>query len=275
MDSIAASRADYGPPVVQSDPESHTILSSSNIAQMESDDENLSRTIDVSSALALAAPPDLSKPFEHPAMYREEVESPTEKGSQDPPEPISESRMIPWRPSFLRVAPLMGIAALTFTVLQAVASYAVLAASNGAEVKNWKYQPTVYLAILTAISNKALAFAAVQGTVVTFWLRALRGTTLGQIQRDWSYGLYVWRAIVSGRHCSLLALACVCATLVAMDGPLLQRASSVRVVVPNSPVTLSVSVSPEIPSYSTGYAYYPLKTKNTCFSSFKTDSFQS
>ena len=66
-------------------------------------------------------------------------------------------------------------------------------ASNGDAVVHWKYQPTVYLAILTAISNKALAFAAVQGTVVTFWTRALQGTTLAQMHRDWSYGLHVVR----------------------------------------------------------------------------------
>jgi hypothetical protein len=120
-------------------------------------------------------------------------------------------------------------------------------------------------------SNKALAFAAIQGTVITFWLRALRGTTLGQMHRDWSYGLYVWQAIVFGRNCSLLALVCVCATIVAMDGPLLQRASSVRSVIPDSPVTLAVSVSPEVPSYFTGHAFYPLRTKDNVYFQFRDD----
>ena len=86
-----------------------------------------------------------------------------------------------WAPSLLRAGPLVGIAALAFGVLQVVASYAVLKASDGDAVPNWRYQPTVYLAILTAISNKALAFAMIQGAVVTFWLRALRGTTLAYV----------------------------------------------------------------------------------------------
>ncbi|KAK3054603.1 hypothetical protein LTR09_004332 [Extremus antarcticus] len=68
------------------------------------------------------------------------------------------------------------------------ASYGILRASHGDPVTSWKYQPSVYLAILTAMSNKTLAFACVQGTVVTFWLHALRGTTLGDLHRDWSYG---------------------------------------------------------------------------------------
>ena len=107
--------------------------------------------------------------------------------------PISQTRKIPWRPSIFRAAPLTGIAALLLAFLQVFASYAVLRASNGDRITNWKYQPTVYLAILTAISNKALAFATIQGTVVTFWLTALRGTTLGQMHRDWGYGLHVVR----------------------------------------------------------------------------------
>ena len=133
-----------------------------------------------------------------------------------------------WRPSVLRVLPLSGLIALAFAFCQILASYAILAASNGDKSVNWTYQPNVYLAILTAISNKAVAFAAVQGTVVTFWLRALRGTTLAQLHRDWSFSLYAYRAVLAGRHFNLLALACLCATLVAIDGPLLQRASTVH-----------------------------------------------
>ena len=35
----------------------------------------------------------------------------------------------------------------------------------------------------------------IQGTVITFWLRALRGTTLVQLHRDWAQGLFVWKAL--------------------------------------------------------------------------------
>ena len=97
-------------------------------------------------------------------------------------------RPISWQPYLLRLGPLAGLTALVFAFLLTFLAYAVLKASDGAAVTNWKYQPTVYLAIFTAISNKALAFAVVQGTVVTFWLRALGGTTLGQLHRDWGYG---------------------------------------------------------------------------------------
>lgn len=45
------------------------------------------------------------------------------------------------------------------------------------------------LAILTVISNGAISFALTQGAIVSFWLRALRGTTLVDLHRDWAYGM--------------------------------------------------------------------------------------
>jgi hypothetical protein len=59
----------------------------------------------------------------------------------------------PWRPSILRLGPLAGLIALLFSFLQIFASYAILAASHNDLVANWKYQPSVYLAVLTAISK--------------------------------------------------------------------------------------------------------------------------
>lgn len=106
----------------------------------------------------------------------------TDKESiQESTKPIRSS----WRPSIFRIGPLTGLLALLFAFLQIFASYAVLKASDKATISTWEYQPTVYLAILVAISNKALAFAAIQGVAVTFWLRALKGTTLRQLHRDW------------------------------------------------------------------------------------------
>jgi hypothetical protein len=67
-----------------------------------------------------------------------------------------------WRPSLLQVGPLVGFAALLFAFLQTLASYAILAASNGDLIDNWNVQPTVYLAIFTALGNKTMAFATIQ-----------------------------------------------------------------------------------------------------------------
>ncbi|KAK5168607.1 uncharacterized protein LTR77_005916 [Saxophila tyrrhenica] len=158
----------------------------------------------------------------------------------------------PWRPSVFRIGPLIGLVALLFAFLQVFATCSILLASDGDMVKNWRYQPSVYLATLTAISNKCLQFATIQGTVVTFWLKAIKGTTLGQLHRDWGFGLYTYKALTAGRHFNLLAFACIAATFVVMDGPLLQRASTVHLSTVDHTFNLSVSITPEIPAYWTG-----------------------
>ena len=136
------------------------------------------------------------KTLKKPAGAGHEVSSLSESDAAPPGKSIGNSQSLGWIPSILRLGPLVGLLALSFSALQVFASYAVLKGSDGDAVENWKYQPTVYLAILTAISNKALAFAMVQGTVITFWLRALRGTTLVQLHSDWAVGLHAWKAIV-------------------------------------------------------------------------------
>ena len=105
--------------------------------------------------------------------------------SQESFEKLHLPQQQPWSPSLVQAGPVAGLAAILFAFVQTFACYAVLRASDGDAVAKWKYQPTVYLAVLTALSNKALAFAVVQGTVITFWLRVLNGTTLGQLHRDW------------------------------------------------------------------------------------------
>lgn len=58
--------------------------------------------------------------------------------------------------------------------------------------------------------------------------------------------------MMAGRHFTALALAYLCATFVAVDGPLLQRASSVQSRPPSTPIIVRVLITPEIPSYFTG-----------------------
>ena len=188
----------------------------------------------------------VGKPFDNIAPVRTLSRPIVHK--QAPPQTINEWEASDWAPSLIRAGPLFGLAALLFAILQMIASYAILQASHHDAVANWKYQPTVYLAILTAISNKALAFAVLQGAVITWWLKGIKGTTLAAMHHDWGYGLHFYKAIASGRHFNALALACIYGTLVAMDGPLLQRATSVKQEVPRERAVLQVSITPEVPS---------------------------
>ncbi|KAI9695641.1 MAG: hypothetical protein M1820_008488 [Bogoriella megaspora] len=154
--------------------------------------------------------------------------------------------------TFLRKGPLIGLFALLFTFLSIPASFLVLALSNGQKVSSWKLQPTVYLAILTALGNSAMRLAAIQGAMVVWWSHAMYGTTFAQLHRDWQMSLGALGAMTAGRHTNFIAIASLCATLVIIDGPLLQRASSVTSRIPNDPIELQTLLTPEIPSFFTG-----------------------
>ena len=65
------------------------------------------------------------------------------------PRPPEQQKPTQWHPSILRIAPLVGLAALVLAVLLLLVSYAVLSASDGDEVAKWNPEPNVYLAILT------------------------------------------------------------------------------------------------------------------------------
>jgi hypothetical protein len=93
-----------------------------------------------------------------------------------------------WKPKWSRVGPMLGLSALILTVLSIPAEFGILRASDGDLVSSWKYSPNVYLGILTAFTSKATSLAALQGAVVAWWLRAMRGTTLKQLHRDWAMG---------------------------------------------------------------------------------------
>lgn len=73
-----------------------------------------------------------------------------------------------WLPTVLQQRPLVGITALCVTIGCIFASLAILVASDGQAVKAWSIQPTVYLAIVTAIANMSLALARLEAVPVSF-----------------------------------------------------------------------------------------------------------
>lgn len=90
-----------------------------------------------------------------------------------------------------------------------VASLGILAGSNKRPTSSWSTPPSTYLAIFTAIANLSIRYAAIQGVVIAWWSRALRGSTLGKLHWDWRAGTTLRGALTSGRHMGLLGLACM------------------------------------------------------------------
>lgn len=135
----------------------------------------------------------------------------------------------------------------------AAASAFVLIRSDGQPIHDWTLQPTVYLAIASAAANILLHFALAEGVNIAWWRRSLKeGTTVNDLHRCWDYGNSLWAASTSGRHFNMVALASIMAALAPINGPLLQRASTVTTQSIQRETALKVSIAPELPFGFTG-----------------------
>lgn len=167
----------------------------------------------------------LSKETKEQVNELELQDSQTTVGAQ-----ASGSSALPWKTTFLRLAPLTGIACMLAAGASIVAALGILMGSRGAAVTTWSVPPSTYLAICTAIANQALRFAAFQGLAIAWWTQATRGSTLAQMHRSWRAGMTAGGALIAGRNMGLIGLACLCSTLVAVDGPLLQKGTTIETV---------------------------------------------
>lgn len=73
-------------------------------------------------------------------------------------------------------------------ILSLVASLGVLAGSDQTAIDRWPTSPSTYIAIFTAIGNLSMRYAAFQGIVVAWWVRALHGSSLTKLHNDWKAG---------------------------------------------------------------------------------------
>ena len=64
---------------------------------------------------------------------------------------------------------MVGVAAIVVAVACLFVSYAILVTSDGKTSASWSLQPTVYLAVATAISNTALNGALAQAAPISWW----------------------------------------------------------------------------------------------------------
>ncbi|KAK4923562.1 hypothetical protein LTR49_009275 [Elasticomyces elasticus] len=172
-----------------------------------------------------------------------------------------------WRPSLLKIRPLLGILSLGFSIGCMFLSLAILLVSHGQPVRHWPIQPTVYLAIASAIGNTALAFSRYHAVPVAWWYRASRGSTIKDLERNWEVGHSLVLALHHNIHMGFPGFATIVVALMIIDGPLLQRATTVDVVTSTKNVTLALNLSPEVPNGFSGYGqYHTLNTSSSAIS---------
>ncbi|KAF4995749.1 hypothetical protein FDECE_12698 [Fusarium decemcellulare] len=136
----------------------------------------------------------------------------------------------PWQPGFWKRFPVRGLAAWFMSLLGTIAAVFILWYSNGVPVDHWDkhIQPTVWLALTSALTGAFLACAFAEGAAISYWRAAGRPTTLQQLHAVYgsSTGLIEAAMNLFTFKSKTLGLASVLMTLSVLRGPLLQRASS-------------------------------------------------
>ncbi|KAK3113744.1 hypothetical protein LTR53_008647 [Teratosphaeriaceae sp. CCFEE 6253] len=88
-------------------------------------------------------------------------------------------------PRWVQLRPLSGILALCITIASVFFSLAILVASDNQPITRWTVQPTVYLAIASAVANAALAYGHARAVPIAWWSRASRGATMRELEEHW------------------------------------------------------------------------------------------
>ncbi|KAI9719375.1 MAG: hypothetical protein M1812_003446 [Candelaria pacifica] len=146
-----------------------------------------------------------------------------------------------WEPGFMHQVPWAGILALIVALL------------------SWTVQPTVLLALLTAAVNSLLHFALSEGLTVVWWRKALaEDTIVSDLHHHWSFGTSIIAATLAGRRFNCVSLASIITTLLVIDAPLLQRASSITSQNVTIPITMSANIATISPTTGiiTGRIHY-------------------
>lgn len=159
----------------------------------------------------------------------------------------------PWTPGFLARLPIFGISALGGALCCAIASSWIIYKSNDDLVDSWPLQPQVWLAVTSALSDIFLKFAFAEGIIVCWWKRASRGSTVKDLHQTWDFGHSVWASLLAGRKFNIVALACIIVTLVPLNGPLTQNASTVTLRDRRTTTSIRLHAATEFPEGYEGF----------------------
>lgn len=151
-----------------------------------------------------------------------------------------------WTPGLLRAFPHRGVWALFGCVAGLVASVVVVVKSDD-RPGDWFFSPSVYLALFMTLTNMLARFAFHDGVKITWWRKALQGGTIDDLHTRWTHADGFWSALFAGRSFTFVSLASLAVTFIAIDQPLIQRASSIVTVKRTAPIHVTASIAPEIP----------------------------
>lgn len=86
----------------------------------------------------------------------------------------------PWQPGFWKRFPVRGLGMWLLALVGTVAAILILIYSDGVPVDHWdeQIQPTVWLALTSALTGAFLACAFAEAAAISYWRAAGRPTTV-------------------------------------------------------------------------------------------------
>lgn len=165
-----------------------------------------------------------------------------------------------WQPAFFRRAPWFAILSIFLTFLCAAASAIVIAISDN-QVAKWRLQPSVILALLSAVASALLLVALRYGVTISWWRAVIdpRGVTLAKLHHIWNHGGGggILSAVLAGRDMNKIAVASIFIVVTSIIySPLLQRASHTRSVIKSLNTTLMIDMATDFPVDAGGTVGY-------------------
>ena len=172
-----------------------------------------------------------------------------------PPQHFQQDTMAPassWNTGFFRRLPWLAFLSIALAIIIAMLMVVIVVHSNNRPA-DWTVQPAVLLAIASTVANILIRFALSEGATVAWWVKSLKpNTQVNDLHRYWSFATSFKDALLSGKAFNLVALAGILVTITPINGPLLQRASSVTTAVSTKGVSLTVPIAKEYPFGFTG-----------------------
>lgn len=135
-----------------------------------------------------------------------------------------------WRPGFWHQFPTTGIGALVGIIICSVCAVVIIATSNGKAKSEWKLHaaPNVLVNIFSAVASVLVTMAVGQGIAISWWRRAMRGTTVQDLHFSWSFGSSMMSLVTGWKFWNVMALTALCTKFAIIDSTLFQKALSTR-----------------------------------------------
>lgn len=150
--------------------------------------------------------------------------------------PGQEGTAKPWQTGSWRNYPKLAILSICGAVIAMALGFVTLYLADESPVDSWTLGPTVYLSIIVTLANAMLRFAFSEGADLFWWSRLLSpksSPTLGELHTVWSLkhsasSLVKFQRKQGQMHLQL-RLTVLLVLLLAVNGPLLQRAITVDI----------------------------------------------